>query len=712
MICTKIIISIILLLLSISAIAETPQVDTTIVTPPKYNKVDTDKDRLSKPVRRRRRPAISQQEQEFINRRMKSPSQRKTKVKSKKSTIMPLGKAVKKSTITENMQVEVVDQPVTNLFRMISKAYKVNIVPESDLNDIRVTISLEDISLKEGLMVICKANGLEMNEVDNIIYVRKASEKAIAEMNLYSKKIDINVENKPVKDFIKEFADKTKISIVASQDLEGKVSGHLKNVLPINGFKALMEGNSFRVRQKSGIYLVDKEDESSSRMRRSRGGARTNSGTIDVYVNEGKVTASLDKAQLDDVIKEIMEQAKLNMITYGELNGTVSAELKEIPVNKTLSTILQGTKYTFIVKDGLMLIGERKPSTQSGEVLSTVMLHHLKYIRADNAMKLFPKSIKNATDVTVVNEQNAILITGTAEDIIRVKEFLEQIDLPIPQVLIEVIIVEYDRSSSSEFGIDDGMGATAAPNIIGNVKLGDLSQNISYKFFKGSVKFLDQDWHLHLKANLEKNKGKVLAMPKITTLNGNKAHLQVKSTHYYQVHSYNQEGLPASDFRAIDDGITIDLTPWVTKAGDVNLEIAPSIKTSQASTGADTPPPVTDRAINTNVRLLNGQTLILGGLINSKETNNRSHVPILGHIPLLGYLFSWRQKVLSTKELVIYVTPHILMQDDMNVDLVQELEDLDSRSGFVNDKDFAGDQDIKKKPEQEKPDNKEKQEEE
>jgi Flp pilus assembly secretin CpaC len=99
---------------------------------------------------------------------------------------------------------------------------------------------------------------------------------------------------------------------------------------------------------------------------------------------------------------------------------------------------------------------------------------------------------------------------------------------------------------------------------------------------------------------------------------------------------------------------------------------------------------VTNRSISTNVMLMDGETIALGGLIKSQEDNTRSFVPILGSIPLLGYLFSSRAQVTRTTELVIYVTPHILNPETQGVNLEEEFESLDRRSGFLKDNDFLG----------------------
>ena len=458
----------------------------------------------------------------------------------------------------------------------------------------------------------------------------------------------------------------------------------------MNGFKALMAANNYNVRQKGGVYLVEKsEGEGSSRNRRRRRGESTGAGIMDITFSDGMISASLSGSEIKEVIREVTQAASIDMVSYGEIKGTLDAEFSNVPTTEALKLILQGTKYTFIIKNGVVLVGEKNPKSPSGKILSTMELYPLKYVRVKEAVKLIPKSISEG-NYKEVSEQNAVLLTGTAEEIEKLKEFLNEIDLPIPEVLLEVVIIEYDRSNSSDFGIDNsspGISSTS-PSLTSNFSLSNsntYSQPIGP--FSGSIGFLPSNWVLNLRSNLSKTNDKILAMPKITTLNGNKAHLRVKTTQYYEVQSFNKEGSQSIDYRSIDDGISIDLTPYVTQHGEVNLEIKPSIKTTGVAEG-NRPAPVTDRAINTTIRLLDGQTIALGGLIKSKESKARTFVPILGHIPILGYFFSWRRKATFTNEMVIYVTPHILTEEELGVNLKDEMDSLKKREGVIESIDF------------------------
>jgi type IV pilus assembly protein PilQ len=589
------------------------------------------------------------------------------------------------------LNVDYVDEPILDVLRAIATAFKLSVIPDKDLGDVKVTIHLENIPVIEGLDKLCRSSGLELIADGNVYRVRKTRETSFSIIDVRNKRMNLDVQNRPVKDFLREFVEKTKINIVPGQSLRGTVTGHLKDVEPIDGLKALMAANNYDVRLKNGVYLVENGDstgspEAGSFRRGRRNPSFSSGGNSDVDVHDGKVSLSLNNASLGDAIREIAEQAGLNYTIIGDVSGNVNAQLKGITVDEAMSALLQGTRYAYLNKNGTLLIGDRNPNTPSGQALSGAELVYLKFIKAENLEKIMPKSIP-ADNIRVIKEQNAVLISGTSDDINLVKAFLDKIDVPTPQVLMEVVVVEYNRNKDSEFGLAPGNTSYGSLNANVHGELSGVRETFKQGSFHGFIGLLPPKFDLSLRALESKNKAKVLAMPKVTTLNGNKAELRVSRTSYYQVNSVNKDGFQNLDFRTIDDGITIEITPWVTKHGEVNVSINPSIKTAeQAPAGA--PPPITNRSVVTNVRLMDGETIALGGLINSKEDNRREFVPILGSIPVLGYLFSWRKALTQTTELVIYVTPHILRPESQGLNLEEEFENLDRRSGFLENSDF------------------------
>ncbi|MDB5049715.1 MAG: type and secretion system protein, partial [Fibrobacteres bacterium] len=534
-------------------------------TPPPADNYYRPEENQGPAMPRRRMPGqsnLGEQERELLDKHRENAAKGKSGRGLKKP---PEAKGAAKGSASKQeagmLNVDYVDEPILDVLRAIATAFKLSIIPDKDLGDVKVTIHLENIPVLEGLEKLCKSHGLELLADGNVYRVRKTRENAFSIIEVRNKRMNLDVQNRPVKDFLREFVEKTKINIVPGQGLRGTVTGHLKEVEPIDGFKALMAANDYDVRLKNGVYLVEngdsvgQESQGFRRGRRNTGfqGPGAGGGNSDVDVHDGLVTLSLNNASLGDAIREIAEQAGHNYTIIGDVSGNVNAQLKGVTVDEALSALLQGTRYAFINKDGTLLIGDRNPNTPSGQALSGAELVYLKYIKAENIEKLIPKSIP-LDNIKVIKEQNAVLISGTVDDIAMVKSFLDKVDLPTPQVLMEVVVVEYNRGQVSEFGI--APGKTAYPGVNGLIdgSMSGIRETIKKGSFTASIGIKPPNFDLSLRALESKNKAKILSMPKITTLNGNKAELKVSKTFYYQVSSVTKDGFQNNDFRSIDDG--------------------------------------------------------------------------------------------------------------------------------------------------------------
>ena len=453
---------------------------------------------------------LPEQERELLDKHRENASKGKAGRGLKKT---PESKATSKAgagkTDPAMLNVDYVDEPILDVLRAIATAFKLSIIPDKDLGDVKVTIHLENIPVLEGLDKLCRSHGLEMIADGNVYRIRKTKENAFSIIEVRNKRMNLDVQNRPVKDFLREFVEKTKINIVPGQNLRGLVTGHLKDVEPIDGFKALMAVNDYEVRLKNGVYLVENGDSTGGqesvgqrRGRRNSGFQGQSGGATDVDVHEGKVTLSLNNASLGDALREIAEQAGMNYTIIGDVSGNVNAQLKAVTVDEALSALLQGTRYAYINRDGTLLIGDRNPNTPSGQALSDVELVYLKYIKAENIEKVIPKSIP-VENIKVIKEQNAVLISGTGDDINLVKSFLQKVDVPTPQVLMEVVVVEYNREKNSDFGIQAGTSSNLGPNLNAYANFSGVRNTFSQGSFKGVIGILPPKFDLSLMA-LEK----------------------------------------------------------------------------------------------------------------------------------------------------------------------------------------------------------------
>ncbi len=177
---------------------------------------------------------------------------------------------------------------------------------------------------------------------------------------------------------------------------------------------------------------------------------------------------------------------------------------------------------------------------------------------------------------------------------------------------------------------------------------------------------LPANFYMNIKALQEKGLANVRSRPLLATINGNQASLSVGTTQYYilksttpyrdQTQTILQE---SQQFQTIEANVKLELTPYVGINGLITLEIKPDFKTPVGVFNSTIPPTINQRAMSSTVVIREGETIVLGGLIQDSESETRSQIPILGDIPWIGSLFASTSKSNRKTELIIYLTTHI-----------------------------------------------------
>jgi len=597
--------------------------------------------------------------------------------------------AVNDSTMME--PTEFVDQDVRDVLRAIARAYNLNIFPYPDVKG-KVTVSLHRMPVMDALRLIVQPLGYELSWENSAWVVRPEQLRTQGAMEMGRGNVTLTFRNKDLQDFAEEYARRTGLNILVDRNAHGTITGTLRGVEPLDGLKAILTANGFEVRQQGDTWIVSAIDvQSQNNMRAAMGNGQR--GRVDLQVRKGLVTANLRQSQINDVVQTLADQSGYNMITYGQLGGTIDANLKSVPVLQALSLILQGTPFTYAIKDSILLIGDRNPGSASGQALSQSEIYYLKYMRVDKVMPLLPKNLP-AQAMQAVTELNALLLSGTGEMNDKVKEFLQTIDRPIPQVVLEAVIVEFYKSKNTQMGIKAGNPSTTSPvtgpaimlkgsagtgaNDVVKTTLGDMTTTVG---------LLPQDFLFQLDALENSDKGRVLARPRLTTLNGQAASINVGTSDYFQVSTTNTNGVVSSDYRAFNTGITLAITPYLTKSGQITAEIKPEVRTprstsasSSSSTESTKPPGTSTRSLQTNVSLKDGETIVLGGLMQTLDLENIQGVPLLSAIPILGKLFTYHTRSYETTELAIFITPHVLVPDDPTpLDRTKVVDEMNKR---------------------------------
>lgn len=549
------------------------------------------------------------------------------------------------------LTLDFVDTPVQEVARSLSLASDVPILVDASVER-RVTFHLEGVSLLEGLSVLCESNGLELVQKENLLVLRPKKHRGMSHIQMQDSTISVQLQEKDVLEFLEEYGSTTGLNILWKPGVQGRISGSIRSLPPESAFRSLMEANGFLVEKKNGCLMVQGSGTQAGEA--GAGGSAERSPRI--WKNGELYDAHLDEVSVGETLKELAELAELNLALYGNLEEKVRLDFTAVRLQDFLQLLFRGSRYTFQLDSNTLSVsegGSRNP-------LSTTELYPLKHLQCEKALqqlgKMFPSGEMTMSEV---KEQNAVLLVGPADRIQAVKAMLQKIDVPMMQVTLSCVIVEFKKGKAFEIGLRGGSGRRTKEGDLGIKGFLDfLGKDASGKGAVGKIGMLPDRFELELASMEENNQAKVLARPRLTTLNGNKAELNVTNTVYYLVSQVSAEGYPITDYRSFNDGISLELTPSVTREGVITLDVAPEIKTAGRSSG-DGPRDISTRNLKTVVLLKDGETLCLGGLVRKNRTEVRTAVPFLGSIPFIGRLFSYESEEEEESELAIFITPEV-----------------------------------------------------
>ena len=299
------------------------------------------------------------------------------------------------------------------------------------------------------------------------------------------------------------------------------------------------------------------------------------------------------------------------------------------------------------------------------------------------------------------NEQNSLVVIDYPENVERVREYLDMIDVPPLQVMIEARVVEVKLQKEHALGVNWQLLADKKHMPLGQFDLGSsstlgqfadgLKQNISYKNtnyppITGTTSespftfgIFDENINVILQALANSLSTNVLSAPRVATVNNREAEIKVIQSLPWAEPDVQVSGTSGSvtvswkiNFEEV--GIILKVTPIINDDGNITMVLNPEIsdKTSdysltvtQGTTSVPYTVPVIDkRSASTKVVVKNGQTLIMGGLIKEKSTKGETKVPLLGDMPFLGYLFKSKKDTVDKTELLIFISPTIIVPEE------------------------------------------------
>jgi len=285
--------------------------------------------------------------------------------------------------------------------------------------------------------------------------------------------------------------------------------------------------------------------------------------------------------------------------------------------------------------------------------------------------------LANAPDlnITLDYEQNSLYVSGSSQKINRLRKFLEEIDKPVPVVLIEVMIIEVSRSAILEAGISWGIGTqptTTQGNIFPqtNMTLGAETINRVIGGLDGfgalNLGQVIPNFFATIKALEQSGKLRVRSTPKLSTLSGHRATFSNGETTYFTVTEQNivtgnnPINSTIQNFVPIDAELGLTIKPIVSGDGQVTLDIFVIQSNFGDRIDDNAPPDIVSREFSSLIRVRNQDIVILGGLETQRNDDSGGGVPFLARVPVIKWLFSQRRREDSRSKLTVLIQPTII----------------------------------------------------
>ncbi len=404
-------------------------------------------------------------------------------------------------------------------------------------------------------------------------------------------------------------------------------------------------------------------------------------------IEEQLITMDFNEAEIGDVLRILSEEYKLNIIAGKDIVGKVTVSFAGVKIDDALSSILKTNGYDYVREGNIIRVIKLG---QAG-VERITRIFTLKYVDAEDIKKSISGMITQYGQIETMartkgigsekteGRSNVLIITDIPSNVKKLEQTISQLDKTVPQIMIQARIMEVSVNDEKDLGInwnlEASVGGASRPTTFpfDNKKAlhsrylqGAFPAIASGDFTFGTLSFGNLTAALKLLET--KVSTNLISSPKITTLDNQEASIHVGDIVPIPKYTYNDER-GAWEITGYDEqevGITLKVTPHVSGEYIV-MTVLPEISEItgwvKGPSGENEKPMLSTRRTDTQVKVKNGETIVIAGLIKEKEIKTVSKVPILGDIPLLGFFFKRHNPVKEKIDLLIFLTPYILTDE-------------------------------------------------
>ncbi|MBH37616.1 hypothetical protein CL658_01110 [bacterium] len=358
-----------------------------------------------------------------------------------------------------------------------------------------------------------------------------------------------------------------------------------------------------------------------------------------------KVSLNLAGADLRDIISILAQKGDLNLVTDKSLQGEIYITLQDVKIIDALDFVLSSQGMAYKIVDSTIMIGGKAALDQPSRL-------ETKIIRLNNIKSTIMKSILEEYLVAgevIQTQESLVILTVDSKKIQKLTSIIKKLDSEkVPQIILEAQILEITKS------VLDNLGVVWSDNYGIGVDITETAGQFAYQSTLSGISAV---------INLLENDGKakVLAKPKIKAIHGQEATIFIGDRIPYTELTISG-GSVAESVKYANAGINLSILPEINAfTQEIKIKIIPEVSYINGYRGKNNDIPVLrTRKVDTTVYVKNRNTVLIGGLFNSSDSDTESKFPFISKLPFFGGLFKSQKSQTDQTELVIAITPQII----------------------------------------------------
>lgn len=595
--------------------------------------------------------------------------------------------------LNRTIDITVTNVSIQEFVRAVANLSGLNINVATDL-DFVVINNFTKVRVADLLIFLCKQYKLEITSVGNIVdlyrpQVAQRPLKGIVDYKQADDLLSIDFQNIPLGIVTRQITLETGKNVINQPDTKDRlINIYLQNLPFKSAMENLVKANNLEVEANDdGSYFIkdviskqpvnqaqQSYDSYGTTRNQSRQISKVNkSGNNDSYdlnivkTSGSRISVNAVDAPIFEVIKDASKQCGVNYFISTELKDNITLSLQNVEYDDLLKGMFTGKDITFVKDGSTYIIGDRKLND-----FKVSRIIKFNYRPVDSLLVVIPKEFTQDISLKEFSDLNSILASGSNERIRVFEDFCNQIDKSVPVIMIEVIIVDIQSTTTLETGLNAGFGqapATTKGTVLSGVDL-QLSTKAINSLIEGvglaNLGKVSNNFYLNIKALESLGALKVRSTPILSTLNGHEAKINIGETEYYLVKQSNvvagqtQVVSETINYSNVDAKLEVVIKPFVSGDDQItlNVKVTQSDFTERISEFA--PPGLVSRDFSSKIRVKNQDMVLLGGLEEKSTRESSRGIPLIQRIPIIKWFFSSRTKEKSDTKLNIFIRPTII----------------------------------------------------